>query len=167
MRRIRGMTLIELLTVIAIAAILAMVAVPSFTKIIATQRLKSAASNLQIALLTARSEALKRNTTVCVSTSNTGCTSSSDWSQGWYVLNAGTVLGTFPAYSSLTINGPTTGVTFDSSGRISSTSTAICPATNTWLKVTSSSISGARYLNIAAMGAPSIVTSLSTDCNPS
>jgi type IV fimbrial biogenesis protein FimT len=161
------MTLIELLTVIGIAAILAMVAVPSFTKIIATQRLKSAASNLQVALLTARSEALKRNASVCVSTSNTSCTSSGDWNQGWYVLISGTVLGTFPAYASLAIKGPTTGVTFESSGRISTGSTAICPATNTWLKVTSPSISDARYVNIAAMGAPSIATTVSTDCNPS
>jgi type IV fimbrial biogenesis protein FimT len=167
MRKVRGVTLIELLTVVAIAAILAMVAVPSFKKIIATQRLKSAASNLQVALLTARSEALKRNASVCVSTSSTACTSSGDWNQGWYVLKSGTVLATFPSYASLTIKGPTTGVTFESSGRLSTASTAVCPATNTWLKLTAPGISDARYLNIAAMGAPSIVTSLTTDCNPS
>jgi type IV fimbrial biogenesis protein FimT len=167
MRKARGLTLIELLTVVAITAILALVAVPSVTKIVAKQRLTSAASNLQVALLTARSEALKRNASVCVSTSNTGCTSSGDWNQGWYVLRSGTVLATYPAYTSLTIKGPTTGVTFESSGRLSTASTPVCSATNTWLKVTSPNISDARYLNIAAMGAPSIATSVNTACNPS
>jgi type IV fimbrial biogenesis protein FimT len=166
MRKIRGMTLIELLTVITIAAVLAMVAVPSFTKVIAKQRLKSAATNLQIALLTARSESLKRNASVCVSTSSTECASSTDWSGGWYVVNSGTALHTFPGYSNLTIAGPSTGITFESSGRVGSTSTAICAGTNTWLKVTSPSISDERYLNIAAMGAPSVATSLSTPCTP-
>jgi type IV fimbrial biogenesis protein FimT len=159
MRRARGLTLIELMTVIAIAAILAAVAVPSFTKIIATQRLKSAASNLQIALLSARSEAIKRNTNVCMSTSTTNCTSTSSWNGGWYVTNGATTYATYPAYSSLSITGPTTGVTYQGSGRITTTTTPIVSNTTNYFKVTSSSISDVRCVYISPMGAPSVTSS--------
>ena len=159
MRRARGLTLVELMTVIAVAAILAAVAIPSFTKIIATQRLKSAASNLQIALLTARSEAIKRNTNVCMSTAANNCTSTSSWNGGWYVTNGTTALGTYPAYSSLSITGPTTGVTYQGSGRISTSTNPIVSNTTNYFKVASTSISDVRCVYISPMGAPSVTSS--------
>lgn len=63
-RRQRGFTLVELITVISIVAILATVAAPSFRQLIATQRIRSAASALVESLWVARAEALKRNAQV-------------------------------------------------------------------------------------------------------
>jgi type IV fimbrial biogenesis protein FimT len=154
MRNARGVTLIELLTVIAIAAILAMVAVPSFSRLVASQRLKSAASNLQATLLVARSEGIKRNGSVCVSTSSNSCTAAGSWSQGWYVTDpaANVVIGTYPAFPSLTITGPASAVTYQSSGRVSATPSAP-------FKVSSPNISDIRCVNITVTGLPSVTTS--------
>ena len=144
------MTLIELMTTIAIAAILTMIAVPSFTKIIALQRVKSAASNLQVALLTARSEAIKRNGNVTV----TSMTSNVDWSSGWKVTDAttSTIIANYPSTSNLTVNGPATGVTYQSSGRISASASAS-------FKVSSSSITEVRCVTITVMGVPTVTSS--------
>jgi type IV fimbrial biogenesis protein FimT len=154
MRRSRGFTLIELLTVVGIAAILALAAIPNFTKMIATQRLKNAASNMQASLLTARSEGIKRNSNVCLSTSNSSCSGTGAWNSGWYIVDStsGTTIGTFPAYLNLTITGPTGGVTYQSSGRISATSTAT-------FKIASSSVDDVRCVNISVTGVPAIATS--------
>jgi type IV fimbrial biogenesis protein FimT len=150
MQRARGMTLIELMTTIAIAAILTMIAVPSFTKVIALQRLKSAASNLQVALLTGRSEAIKRNANVSVKSN----ASSADWSSGWKVTDAttSTVISNYPSTSNLTITGPATGVTYQSSGRITATASAS-------FKVSSPSITDVRCVTITVMGVPTVTTS--------
>ncbi|HTH80560.1 MAG TPA: GspH/FimT family pseudopilin [Ramlibacter sp.] len=150
MRRARGMTLIELMTTIAIAAILTMIAVPSFTKIIALQRLKSASSNLQVALLTGRSEAIKRNSNVTVKS----VTANADWSSGWQVADGttSTVIANYPATSNLTITGPASGVTYQSSGRISATA-------STTFKVSSSSITEVRCVTITVMGVPAVTSS--------
>lgn len=64
LRRERGFTLVELMTVIAIVAVLAATAAPSFRQLIATQRIRGAASALTESLWVARAEALKRNADV-------------------------------------------------------------------------------------------------------
>jgi type IV fimbrial biogenesis protein FimT len=63
-RSSRGITLIELLTVVLIAAILASLATPSFRQLFANQRLRSATSALNETLWLARAEATKRNVDV-------------------------------------------------------------------------------------------------------
>jgi len=63
----QGWTLLELLTVFAILAILIMVAIPSLSTLIRTQRLIGTTENLYTALQNARSEAIKRNASVVVS----------------------------------------------------------------------------------------------------
>jgi type IV fimbrial biogenesis protein FimT len=86
--RARGFTLIELLVTIAIAAVLAGLAAPSFRDLIANNRLKSHTSALHTSLLQARSEAIKRNSRVVVCKSSDGatCATSGDWQQGWVVF---------------------------------------------------------------------------------
>ena len=63
----RGFTLIELLVTLAVAVVLIAVAVPSFTNIINSNRLTTAANDLVAAIQTARVEAVRRNspTQVC------------------------------------------------------------------------------------------------------
>lgn len=63
----QGITLIELLTILTITVILTTLAVPSFITTIKRHRIIGNVENLYAALQYARSEAIKRNTTVYVS----------------------------------------------------------------------------------------------------
>jgi type IV fimbrial biogenesis protein FimT len=74
-----GFTIIELVMTIAIVAVLASLAGPSFREYIAAQRIKNASYDLMVALSFTRSEALKRNATVEI------CASGADWASGWIV----------------------------------------------------------------------------------
>ncbi len=63
-KRCNGFNLIELVVVIAIIGILSAIAVPSFTSTVSSMRAKAVASDLYMALIKARSEAVKRNAKV-------------------------------------------------------------------------------------------------------
>lgn len=111
-----GFTIIEALVVVAVIAILTTVATPSFIGVIARHRAKSAASDLQITLFRARSEALKRNANVTVSPV------SSNWQNGWQILDAASVvLESYPAPKGVSIAGAPASVVYQSSGRVSAT----------------------------------------------
>ena len=66
LRRARGLTLVELMVGLAIAALLAVAAAPSFTEYMANSRLRENANTLYAQILYAQSEAIKRNTVVRV-----------------------------------------------------------------------------------------------------
>lgn len=87
---IRGFTAIELLVTVAIIAVLAALAAPSFTPIIERWRVRDATESLTTALYFARSEAIKvgGNIIIAKNSSDSGCTSSgnTDWSCGWHVF---------------------------------------------------------------------------------
>jgi type IV fimbrial biogenesis protein FimT len=70
--RAHGVTLIELMTVIAIMAILLAVAVPSFSSFLSKRRVENALTELTTDLQFARSEAAQRNVSVRI-TFGTGC----------------------------------------------------------------------------------------------
>ncbi len=76
----RGLTLIELLMVLTVAAILAAAAVPSFFDLAARQRLKGAADTLYGHLQHARLLAVKENTPITVSFRDSG--PASGWCYG-------------------------------------------------------------------------------------
>ena len=77
----RGFGLIEVLVVVAVIAILATVAVPSFTTLIQDNRMSSQALDLLVALRTAQSEARKSGSvSLCANSAGT------DWRTGWVVL---------------------------------------------------------------------------------
>lgn len=84
-----GFTLIELLVTIAIAAILAAMAAPSFSNAILSNKLTGFANNFVASAQLARSEAIKRNTVVrmCRSANGTICATNGTWQQGWIVFN--------------------------------------------------------------------------------
>lgn len=88
-RRDRGFTLIELMLVVAIAAVLMGFGVPSVTGILNSNRLTSASNALLSSLRLARSEAFKRNgrVIVCKSADGDTCTSAGGWEQGWIVFH--------------------------------------------------------------------------------
>jgi len=90
--RQRGFTLVELMMVLAVAAVLVTVAIPSFSTLIKNNRLTTFTNTLVGSLVLARSEAVRRGraVTVCASSNGTGCTATS-WQQGWIVFtDAGT-----------------------------------------------------------------------------
>lgn len=82
-----GVTMLEMLVVIAIAAIFATISVPSMADYVRNTRLSSARMQLINDLNLARSEAIKRNARVLVcSGTAAGCAGSADWAKtGWAV----------------------------------------------------------------------------------
>ncbi|OFZ67856.1 MAG: hypothetical protein A2V79_00780 [Betaproteobacteria bacterium RBG_16_56_24] len=86
-----GVTLIELMIVVVIAAIMAAVAAPSFANFIQNTRLTSTMAQLTGDLNRARSEAIKRNSRILVcahEVNGTACASTS-WDNGWLVCYDG------------------------------------------------------------------------------
>jgi len=78
----KGFTLIELMVTISIAGILLGIAIPSFTAIIASNRLTSTANNYLAAVNFTRSEAIKRGQQVTMANSG----ASSQWENGWSIF---------------------------------------------------------------------------------
>jgi type IV fimbrial biogenesis protein FimT len=111
-----GFTVIELLVVIGLVAIVAAVAAPGFTAFLDTQDAKNASMDLVADLTAARSEALKRNTTITVSPV------AGNWTKGWQVKLGATVLRERSSMrSGLSMTAPGADVSFISSGRIADT----------------------------------------------
>ena len=90
MRRAKGFTAVELMVVIAIAAILAALALPSFAHLIRKYQTKKDENALVDTIYFARSEAVKRGGGVEITKLPTAdvpnCTNADDWSCGWQVV---------------------------------------------------------------------------------
>ncbi len=84
-----GFTMIELLVTIVIGAVLLSLAGPSFVELVKTNRIQANTDLFFTSLITARSEALKRNQPVvtCKSGNGSGCSVDSGigWEQGWLI----------------------------------------------------------------------------------
>ena len=107
-----GVTLIELMVVVSIAAILAGVGLPSFKNFIAGQRVKTAAGEFSMAAIQARSEAIKRNAEVGVFAATGG------WLNGWTTKVGTTTLASQESYTGLTMGSPVTEVVYLGTGRL-------------------------------------------------
>jgi type IV fimbrial biogenesis protein FimT len=111
MNKQNGVTLIELMTALAVAAILMSIAIPSFRQSIINNRLASITNEFISGINYARSEAIKlgRSVTLCKSSNGSSCSTDNTefWDEGWIAfadLNADgvvdtgeTILRTWPA----------------------------------------------------------------------
>lgn len=84
----KGFSLIELMVVVAVVAILAGIAYPSFTGIVNGYRLNSQADELVTSLHFARTEAIRRNARVSVCGSANGTTCGGSWTNILTVVEA-------------------------------------------------------------------------------
>jgi type IV fimbrial biogenesis protein FimT len=84
----RGFTLLELMVVVAIAAILMAISASSFQSLTQSNRTLAESSLLSGAIKLARAEALKRGLPValCASSDGRTCSGASAWQAGWLVF---------------------------------------------------------------------------------
>lgn len=83
-----GMTLLELLVVLAVSAILLTIGIPSFASLIHSSHVTSATSELVGSLHLARAEAIKRGGRIVICPSATGVAcSGAGWHQGWVMFH--------------------------------------------------------------------------------
>ena len=164
MHTAKGFTLLELMVTVAVAAILATLAAPSFRQYILNQRIKSASYDLISALSLARSEAITRNCNVNI-VQNGG-----SWIGGWVVTtDAGTCTGgtatqlfTHEAFNSgisITAPGNPATITYGRGGRTTTAATVFTLGS-------ASTVNGVnpRYVTICLSGVPRSTTSNSGGC---
>jgi type IV fimbrial biogenesis protein FimT len=128
-REAGGFTIVELLTVVAILAILAALAGPSLYEKSLSGKIAGYATDLAGSAQLARSEAIKRNVhvTMCVSANGSSC-GTGNWNQGWILLVPGEVLRVQAALEyGVQVNSTSNAIDFDPSGLVSSAATlTIC-----------------------------------------
>lgn len=126
----QGFTLVELMVTIAVVAILAAVAFPSFRSTMRSNQMATSTNELLAAISLARSEAIRNNGGGGVCASRAGATCDGSWNDGVMAYGDADGSGTFSdgdtvlrfsqGRRTLQINtavSPTSGIAFDRSGR--------------------------------------------------
>lgn len=123
----RGFTAIELMVVVAIVAVLAALAGPSFTPMIERWRVRQTAEALQSSIYLARSEAIKRGGGITIDATG-------GWDQGWRVTHTQgattTELQVVPAPSNVALTQAALQLFVDRWGMVSTTSNGAATTTN-------------------------------------
>lgn len=103
-----GVTLIELLTVLAVMAIFQTLAVPAMSALLDSIRLSTGINTLLTSIHFARNEAAKRNDRVvmCKSAGTGACVRSGGWEQGWIVFHDRNNNALFDAGESILLSEP-------------------------------------------------------------
>lgn len=135
---VAGFTLIEMMVAIAVLAIMVAIALPSFSQLLATNRLTGQANELTASLQLARSEAIRRNARVALCPSSDGATCASGaagWSK-WIVqvisskevLRLNDVNPSLVVLGSPLVSGSSNGVVFRADGLARDTTNALLVA---------------------------------------
>lgn len=85
----RGLTLLEVLVVVALVGIMLTIAIPAYSSFVTYNRMAGEMAEFTETLMLARSEAIKRGETVTVCTSGgstSSCSDTASWNQGWIVF---------------------------------------------------------------------------------
>ena len=113
-----GFTIIEVLIVIVILGVVIAMGLPSMRDLIASTKVKDAASDVFASLIFARSEAVKRNGNIDVVPND-----ASNWGQGWKVKLSTTDLKVQdPITGDIAVTGPAATITYRGNGRLTATS---------------------------------------------
>ncbi|MBT6123761.1 MAG: prepilin-type N-terminal cleavage/methylation domain-containing protein [Halieaceae bacterium] len=80
-----GFTLVELMITVLIVGVLLGIGLPSFRSFIVDQRYRATSADLRLALMMARSEAVKRNAAIQVTPKT-----ANDWTSGWEIIDPAT-----------------------------------------------------------------------------
>jgi type IV fimbrial biogenesis protein FimT len=114
--RFAGFTVLEIIVVVAILGILATIGLPSMRDLIASSKVRTAASDLYSSLIFARSEAIKRNSSVDVIPSV-----ASNWGAGWSVRVTGAaenLTAREAVTNDVTLGGPASSIRYRGDGRL-------------------------------------------------
>ncbi len=99
MTKNHGFTLIELIVTVAVIAIVLLTGIPALNSMVGSNRLSAHVNSISGSLVLARSEAIRRGSSITLCGSNDGTTcNTSNWEEGWIVFtdadNSGTINGT-------------------------------------------------------------------------
>lgn len=151
MQSIRGFTLIELMVTIALLAVIAMMAAPSFSNLLAKQQLNSTTQDLISTLNEARSAAVLKRASVTVTLLSSDSIDTNTDTQYYWSSKTSTTNNTLTSPASLSSiiflsNGATSSITSD-------TSFVICNSTSHTTRTFSLSVMGTVYATPANDGA--------------
>ncbi len=139
----RGFTLIEMIVAIGIISITAIIAVPSLTQFVNSNRLNRTKIMLASDINAARSEAIKTNARYAICPANaaqTNCSTTTNWAiAGWLVC-------------------PASGVSATASCNTAQSAVVVRPAVGNNITMTASTANGVIFRSIGAAAAPQTIT---------